>query len=200
MFGDDLRVPTPEIYEVILRKLSSYFDLDFANATSKLQTKITTILNATMESSQLSAFWDDACKVAIYDANSGRYASSRINSLLKQVLPLGLETKIDNLKSGDSAEHETDTGFEVEAINAMRRQLSIANRPWENDAMCISADPECFFPEKGGSAKPAYKICQRCSVTDECLQYALANDERFGVWGGKSERQRHRLLKQNATS
>lgn len=64
---------------------------------------------------------------------------------------------------------------------------------WQADALCAQTDPEAFFPEKGGSTREAKKICQQCEVRSECLEYALANDERFGIWGGLSERERRRL-------
>jgi WhiB family redox-sensing transcriptional regulator len=64
---------------------------------------------------------------------------------------------------------------------------------WQTDALCTQTDPEAFFPEKGGSTKDAKKICLSCDVRNECLEYAIANDERFGVWGGLSERQRRKL-------
>ncbi|MDQ4130171.1 MAG: WhiB family transcriptional regulator [Actinomycetota bacterium] len=60
-------------------------------------------------------------------------------------------------------------------------------------ARCLDADPEAFFPEKGGSTREAKRICSACEVREECLEYALANDERFGIWGGMSERERRRL-------
>jgi WhiB family redox-sensing transcriptional regulator len=59
--------------------------------------------------------------------------------------------------------------------------------------LCAQTDPEAFFPEKGGSSREAVRICQRCEVRPECLAYALAHDERYGVWGGLSERARRRL-------
>ena len=55
--------------------------------------------------------------------------------------------------------------------------------------------PEAFFPEKGGSTREAKKVCVGCEVRSECLEYALANDERFGIWGGLSERERRKLKK-----
>lgn len=64
---------------------------------------------------------------------------------------------------------------------------------WQERALCAQTDPEAFFPEKGGSTREAKRICQGCEVRDECLEYALANDERFGIWGGLSERERRRL-------
>ena len=67
--------------------------------------------------------------------------------------------------------------------------------PWMRDALCAQTDPESFFPEKGGSTREAKKVCVGCEVRSECLEYALANDERFGIWGGLSERERRKLKK-----
>ena len=64
---------------------------------------------------------------------------------------------------------------------------------WRLDALCAETDPEAFFPEKGGSTREAKRVCVGCSVRLECLEYALGNDERFGIWGGLSERERRRL-------
>lgn len=66
---------------------------------------------------------------------------------------------------------------------------------WQTDALCAQTDPEAFFPEKGGSTRDAKKICMSCEVRAQCLQYALENDERFGIWGGLSERERRKLRK-----
>lgn len=67
---------------------------------------------------------------------------------------------------------------------------------WQADALCAQTDPEAFFPEKGGSTRDAKRICQSCEVRAQCLEYALQNDERFGIWGGLSERERRRLKRQ----
>ncbi len=64
---------------------------------------------------------------------------------------------------------------------------------WQEQALCAQTDPEAFFPEKGGSTREAKKICAACPVRAECLAYALEHDERFGIWGGLSERERRRL-------
>jgi WhiB family redox-sensing transcriptional regulator len=64
---------------------------------------------------------------------------------------------------------------------------------WQSSALCAQTDPEAFFPEKGGSTREAKMVCQGCEVQRECLEYALANDERFGIWGGLSERERRKL-------
>lgn len=67
---------------------------------------------------------------------------------------------------------------------------------WQERALCAQTDPEAFFPEKGGSTREAKKICTGCEVKAECLEYALANDERFGIWGGLSERERRRIKRE----
>ncbi|CCI51990.1 MAG: WhiB family transcriptional regulator [Tetrasphaera jenkinsii] len=66
---------------------------------------------------------------------------------------------------------------------------------WQERSLCAQTDPEAFFPEKGGSTREAKKVCVGCDVRAECLSYALANDERFGIWGGLSERERRKLKK-----
>lgn len=64
---------------------------------------------------------------------------------------------------------------------------------WQSRALCAETDPEAFFPEKGGSPAQAKKMCEMCEVREECLEAALANDERFGVWGALTLRERERL-------
>jgi WhiB family redox-sensing transcriptional regulator len=70
---------------------------------------------------------------------------------------------------------------------------SLEATTWQALARCAEVDAEAFFPEKGGSTAPAKKVCLSCEVRTECLEYALEHDERFGIWGGLSERQRRRL-------
>jgi hypothetical protein len=69
--------------------------------------------------------------------------------------------------------------------------------PWIELALCAQIDGDLFFPEKGGSTRDAKKMCLSCEVREECLQHALENEERFGIWGGKSERERRRILKES---
>lgn len=72
-------------------------------------------------------------------------------------------------------------------------QIEFVDQPWAEQALCAQTDPELFFPEKGGSVREAKEICARCFVAAECLDYALTTGERFGVWGGFSERERRKL-------
>jgi WhiB family transcriptional regulator, redox-sensing transcriptional regulator len=67
---------------------------------------------------------------------------------------------------------------------------------WQDRALCAQTDPEAFFPEKGGSTREAKRVCRSCEVRAECLEYALENDERFGIWGGLSERERRRIKRE----
>nr|WP_166755071.1 WhiB family transcriptional regulator [Modestobacter marinus] len=70
------------------------------------------------------------------------------------------------------------------------------DQSWQERALCAETDPEAFFPEKGGSTREAKRICTGCEVRVDCLEYALTMDERFGIWGGLSERERRRLRRQ----
>jgi WhiB family redox-sensing transcriptional regulator len=70
---------------------------------------------------------------------------------------------------------------------------SLEETSWQAMARCAEVDPEAYFPEKGGSTASAKKVCFSCEVRQTCLEYALEHDERFGIWGGLSERQRRRL-------
>jgi len=60
-------------------------------------------------------------------------------------------------------------------------------------ASCQGLDPDLFFPERGASLREAKEVCRGCVVRPECLEYALANGEKTGIWGGTSERQRRHL-------
>jgi WhiB family redox-sensing transcriptional regulator len=59
-------------------------------------------------------------------------------------------------------------------------------------------DPDLFFPERGASTREAKAVCRGCEVRDECLEYALDQGEKFGIWGGLSERERRRVRRQRA--
>ncbi|MFW5469419.1 WhiB family transcriptional regulator [Knoellia sp. CPCC 206435] len=82
---------------------------------------------------------------------------------------------------------------ELTLVDAMVDEETVLS--WQERSLCAQTDPEAFFPEKGGSTREAKKVCVGCDVRPECLEYALANDERFGIWGGLSERERRKLKK-----
>jgi len=53
-------------------------------------------------------------------------------------------------------------------------------------------------PRRGASTREAKEVCRGCVVREDCLEYALANGEKFGIWGGMSERERRRIRRQRA--
>ncbi|MFD8567893.1 WhiB family transcriptional regulator [Streptomyces sp. NPDC057694] len=68
-----------------------------------------------------------------------------------------------------------------------------AEPTWQDQALCAQTGGDFFFPEPGSSVREAKQICRLCEIRPACLDYALTNDERFGVWGGLSEKERHQL-------
>ncbi len=72
----------------------------------------------------------------------------------------------------------------------------MADPRWQAQANCLGVDPDLFFPERGASTSEAKAVCAGCSVREDCLEYALANGEKHGVWGGETERGRRRIRRQ----
>lgn len=72
------------------------------------------------------------------------------------------------------------------------------DQSWKMRANCMGVDPDLFFPERGASTRDAKEVCMGCVVREECLEYALNNGEKFGIWGGMSERERRRLRRARA--
>jgi WhiB family redox-sensing transcriptional regulator len=70
------------------------------------------------------------------------------------------------------------------------------NLSWRQNAACRGVDPDIFYPASEEEADVAKSICAQCSVRQMCLEYALANRERDGVWGGATEKERRRILRQ----
>jgi WhiB family redox-sensing transcriptional regulator len=68
--------------------------------------------------------------------------------------------------------------------------MTPADSAWQEQALCAQTGADFFFPEPGSSVREAKRICGMCEMRSACLEYALNNDERFGVWGGLSEKER----------
>lgn len=66
------------------------------------------------------------------------------------------------------------------------------DQEWRWDAVCIG-HADHFFPERGASTAYAKSLCDRCPVKFDCLEFAVTNNERFGIWGGLAERERRRI-------
>lgn len=69
---------------------------------------------------------------------------------------------------------------------------------WMKKALCAEVDPEIFYPEKNTDGTVAKRLCLKCDVRVECLEYAVDNDERFGIWGGLNERSRRKYKRKRA--
>ena len=93
----------------------------------------------------------------------------------------------------DEERVDDDARAELSLLDLAGQDSDDAELSWQERALCAQTDPEAFFPEKGGSTRDAKRICGSCEVRSECLEYALENDERFGIWGGLSERERRKL-------
>ena len=66
-------------------------------------------------------------------------------------------------------------------------------KEWADKAMCRQLDTQLFFPKRGEATRPIKIICSVCPVAKPCLEYAMKSGEKFGVWGGTSERERRRM-------
>lgn len=69
---------------------------------------------------------------------------------------------------------------------------------WQEYSNCLGVDPDLFFPERGASTREAKEVCRACVVREECLEYAIVHSEKFGIWGGLSERERRRIRRERS--
>lgn len=69
---------------------------------------------------------------------------------------------------------------------------------WQEYSNCLGVDPDLFFPERGASTREAKEVCRGCVVREECLEFAIRHGEKFGIWGGLSERERRRIRRERA--
>jgi WhiB family transcriptional regulator, redox-sensing transcriptional regulator len=76
------------------------------------------------------------------------------------------------------------------------------NQPWHAKAACRGLDASIFYPDPDAEeeAVPAKAVCDECTVREACLEYALGFREKDGVWGGCTERERRRIIRQRRRS
>jgi WhiB family redox-sensing transcriptional regulator len=73
------------------------------------------------------------------------------------------------------------------------------DRPaWHLRAACLGVDPELFYPERGGNSVEPKKVCRGCPVREPCLEFAVTNNERYGIWGGVAARRYNEALRVKA--
>ncbi len=89
--------------------------------------------------------------------------------------------------------HEKQIDTSREYIN--HEAVCLKPPEWHARAACLGAGihTNLFFPKRGESTEEAKAICRGCDVQKECLEFALNTIERFGIWGGTSEKERQEL-------
>ena len=90
------------------------------------------------------------------------------------------------------------TGGKEVTVEIVELMSGMEDRGWQARANCMGVDPDLFFPERGASTREAKEVCRGCVAREDCLEYALDNGEKFGIWGGMSERERRRLRRARA--
>ena len=78
----------------------------------------------------------------------------------------------------------------------MNDTATIINLPWRANAACRGLDPAIFYPVSDEEAEQAKSVCDLCPVQSTCLEHALGIREKEGVWGGRTERERRRIIRQ----
>ncbi|MEY2756031.1 MAG: hypothetical protein RJB65_2389 [Actinomycetota bacterium] len=94
--------------------------------------------------------------------------------------------------------HTNETRVDLRGAAPSETERTEPAAGWQDEANCLGVDPDLFFPERGASTREAKEVCRGCVVRLDCLEYALVNGEKFGIWGGLSERERRRLRRQRA--
>lgn len=114
----------------------------------------------------------------------------------------GVNHELSTVDLGGTSHNDGRDDDKVQAKNTAGKVIELASLSsevvWQDGANCLGVDPDLFFPERGASTREAKEVCRGCTVRSDCLEYALVNGEKFGIWGGRSERERRRLRRQRA--
>ena len=86
----------------------------------------------------------------------------------------------------------------AQAVTPDSLELLTHPERWVQEASCAQIGGDAWFPEKGGNSEAALRICRRCPVQLECLEFAVRTRQKDGIWGGKSVRQREAMRKGRA--
>ena len=92
----------------------------------------------------------------------------------------------------------TKSTLDQSSLPGTTRASRSTSEEWKLDGVCRTVDPDLWFPEAGEFGMAAKRLCKTCPVIQECLQYALDNREKYGVWGGLGGAERLRLLRGKA--
>lgn len=83
----------------------------------------------------------------------------------------------------------TETDIDDSIMQILQAPVT-EERPWMVFAACRNEDPDLWFSQVSDDVAHALAVCSTCTVRDECLDYSVEARERFGIWGGKTEKQR----------
>lgn len=78
--------------------------------------------------------------------------------------------------------------------------MSVKDITWREVGACRGLEPTIFYPDDDEDASDAKAICAECRVRVTCLEFALSYREKQGVWGGATERERRRIIRQRRRS
>jgi WhiB family transcriptional regulator, redox-sensing transcriptional regulator len=78
--------------------------------------------------------------------------------------------------------------------------VSLRDIEWRKLGACRGLDASIFYPEDDDDALAAKEVCAGCGVRAACLEHALSSREKAGVWGGATERERRRIIRQRRRS
>ncbi len=81
-----------------------------------------------------------------------------------------------------------------------QKERSVLDMSWRDLGACRGLDPQIFYPETDDQADDAKSVCGDCGVRSTCLEHALRYREKEGVWGGCTERERRRIIRQRRRS
>jgi len=97
----------------------------------------------------------------------------------------------------------------TERTSSLARLFAVEpENDWRMNAACKGLDPEQFFSsdddvytkhERAEREAKAKAVCVRCDVRRECLSYAIAAGERYGIWGGMNGQERRALVRNRST-
>ncbi len=78
--------------------------------------------------------------------------------------------------------------------------VSLTEIDWRKLGACRGLDASIFYPDDDDDAAVAKSVCDGCGVRAACLEHALMSREKAGVWGGATERERRRIIRQRRRS
>lgn len=110
----------------------------------------------------------------------------------------GCDLALITTRSGDFLWRAPACGSNVAATTVLTGGTRVSKHEleWRMLGACRGLDASVFYPESDEDAEVAKQVCRECGVRTACLEFALESREKVGVWGGATERERRRMLRQ----